>query len=98
MSKNNEPNQMAILRPQHLTVVTEGSRFEMHRREAARRAELELASTLARLAGDKAIRAAGLLATASGDTDGRTQAVDEALKALAAARDALGEVLAEFGL
>jgi hypothetical protein len=83
-------------RPLTLTAVQPGARFDLHRREAARRAELELASSLARLAGDKAVRAAGLLMTASGDTDGRTQAVTEALNALGAAYDALGEVLDEF--
>jgi hypothetical protein len=80
-----------------LTVVGEpNSRFEVHRREAVRRAELELASALTRSAADTATRAAALFATASGDTDHRTQAVGEALTSLRAAHLALAEVLAEF--
>ena len=81
-----------------LTVVgPENTRFDIHRREALRRAELELASALTRSAADTATRAANLFATASGDTDHRTQAVSEALTSLRGAHAALGEVLREFG-
>ena len=88
---------MSAVVPSRIALISDRSRFDSARQEAARVATLAVAATAAREAAGHAERAASLFVAAQKDPmRGDSQIAAEALKAAARAHAVLGEILGEM--